>query len=62
MQHCAGSWVYLEIASQLGLICSMPLTTNIGIIVSQRILKKKFFKMTIGNDEIPRGLRRKIPA
>jgi len=42
MQHFTGSWVYLEIASQLGLRCSRLLTTNIVIIVGQRKLKKIF--------------------
>jgi len=41
MQHCVGSWDYLEIASQLGLRCSKPLTTSIETIAGQKILKKK---------------------
>ena len=41
MQHCVGSSDYLEIASQLGLRCSKPLTTSIETIVGQKILKKK---------------------
>jgi len=42
MQHCTGSWVYQEIASQLGLRCNKILTTNIETTVSERILKKIF--------------------
>jgi len=51
MQHCAGSWVYVEIASQLGLRCNRILTTNIGTTVGQKDTKEEIFRMTMGQDE-----------
>jgi len=42
MHDCTGSWVYLEIISQLGLKYSRLSTTNIRTTVGKRILKNKF--------------------
>jgi len=43
-QLCTGSWVYLEIASQLGLRCNKPSTTSIMTTAGPKTLERNFLE------------------